>query len=135
MQMVCVCVFRDRQIRRLEPQSKRDKEAISSVIGVPWRLTDGRWTVNMPEVLVDPIPISHLSLAGARIQRERITKQAIDELGATVWCPDCHAIKDGKHAQARCRVRIEGSLRVTPQGSTEKLTNRRREAAGSTSTT
>ena len=34
-----------------------DKEAINNVIGVPWRMTDGTWTVDRPEVRVDPIPI------------------------------------------------------------------------------
>ena len=35
-------VFRAREIRRLEPQDRWDKEAINNVIGVPWRMTDGR---------------------------------------------------------------------------------------------
>ena len=43
-------VFRAREIRRLEPRDRWDKEAIKSIIGVPWRMTDGRWTVDMPEV-------------------------------------------------------------------------------------
>ena len=93
-----------------------DKEAINSVIGVLWRLTDGRC----------PIPIPPLPLAGARIQRERITKQDIDELGASVGCPGCTAIKDNKGAQThsdRCRARIEECLRVTPEGA-ERLDRR-----------
>ena len=39
-------VFRAHEIRRLELQSSWDKEAINSVIGVLWRMTDGRWTVD-----------------------------------------------------------------------------------------
>ena len=31
-----------------------DTEAINSVIGVPWRMTDGRWAVDRPEAQVDP---------------------------------------------------------------------------------
>ena len=78
---------RAREIRRLEPQSRWDKEAVNNVIGVPWRMTDGRWTVDTPKIRVDPIPIPPLPFEGARIQRERITKQDIDEFGATVWTP------------------------------------------------
>ena len=89
-------VFRAREIRRLEPQVRWDKEAINNVIGVPWRMTDGKWTVDRPEVRVDPIPISPLPFEGARIQRERITKKDIDEFGATIGCQGCNAIKDNK---------------------------------------
>ena len=66
-------VVRARDIRRLEPRSRWDTEAINSVIGVPWRMTDGQWTVDRPEVRVDPIPVPPLPFEGARIQRERIT--------------------------------------------------------------
>ena len=52
-------VFRAREIRRLEPQSRWDKEAVKNVIGVPWRMTDGRWTGNRPGIRVVPIPIRH----------------------------------------------------------------------------
>ena len=112
-------VFRAREIRRLGPQRRWDTEVINSVIGVPWRMTDGKWTVDRPEVRVDPIPIPPLPFEGARIQRERITKQDIDKFGPTLGCPGCNAIKDNKRAQAhsdRCRVRIEGCLEITPQG-------------------
>ena len=63
--------FRAREIRRLELQGRWDTEAINSVIGVLWRRTDGKWTVDRPEVRVDPIPIPPLPCEGARIQRER----------------------------------------------------------------
>ena len=49
-------VFRAREIRRLEPQSRSDKETITKIIGVPWRMTDGRWTVDRPDFRVDPTP-------------------------------------------------------------------------------
>ena len=119
-------VFRAREIRRLEPQDRWDTRAIHSVIGVPWRMTDGRWTVDRPEVQVDPIPILPPPFNGVRVQRERITKQDIDEFGATIGCPGCNAIKDNKRAQAhsdRCRKRIEESLRNTPHGA-ERLDRR-----------
>ena len=115
-------VFRAREIRRLEPQDRWDTEAANSVIGVPWRMTEGRWG-GQTEVRADPIPIPPLPFEGARIQRERITKQDINEFGATIGCPGCNAIRDNKRAQAhsdRCRRRIEERPRTTPHG-TEKL--------------
>ena len=65
-------VFRAREIWRLEPelQDRWDTEAINSVIGVPWRMTDGKWTMDRPEVWVDPVPIPSLPFEGARMQRE-----------------------------------------------------------------
>ena len=89
-------------------------------------MTDGKWTVDRPEAQVDPIPIPPLPFEGARIQRERITKQDIDEFGATIGCPGCNAIKDNKRAQAhsyRCRLGIEECLRATPRGA-ERLDRR-----------
>ena len=87
-----------------------------------------RWKVDSdrPEVRVDPIPIPPLPFEGARVQRERITKQDIDEYGATIGCPSCNAIKDNKRAQTqsdRCRKRIEECLRNTPHGA-ERLDRR-----------
>ena len=119
-------VFRAREIRKLEPQDRWEKEAINNKIGVPWRMTDGKWTVDKPEVQVDPIPIPPLPFEGARIQRERITEKDIDEFGATIGCQGCNAIKDNKKAQAhsdRCRLRIEKCLRNTPHGA-ERLDRR-----------
>ena len=77
-------VFRACESRRLESQSRRDNETNSSVIGVVWRLTDGKWTVGRPEVRVDSISIPPLPFAGARVQKKRITKQGTDEFGASV---------------------------------------------------
>ena len=63
---------RAREIRSLEPQSRWSKGTTKCVIGVLWRLTDGRWKVDRPDVHVDPIPIPPLPRAGARIDTERI---------------------------------------------------------------
>ena len=118
-------VFRAREIRRLEPQSRCDKDAVKNVTGVPWRMTDGRWTVDRPGLRVDPIPIPPLPFARARIQRERITKQHLESFGSTVGCPGCSANKE-KRAQAhsdRWRVRFSDCLRITPQGA-ERLDRR-----------
>ena len=84
-----------------------------------WKMTDGRWTVDRPEVQEDPIQISSLPSEVARIQRAG--NRRID-----VGCPGCNAIKENKRAQAhsdRCIVRIEGYLRIIHQG-TERLGRR-----------
>ena len=119
-------VFRAIEIRRLEPRDRWDREAINNVIGVPWRMNDGRWTVDSPEIQVDPVPMPPLPFDGARVPRERITKQDIDEFGATIGCPGCNSIKGNKRRQGhseRCRRRIEESLRKTPHGA-ERLERR-----------
>ena len=36
-------VFRSREVRRIEHQNRWDKEAINNVIGVSWRIADGKW--------------------------------------------------------------------------------------------
>ena len=72
-------VFRVREIRRLQPQSRWDKKVIKNVIGVLRRKTDGRWTVGRPEIRANPIPIPPLPLEGTRFQSERVNKQDIDE--------------------------------------------------------
>ena len=46
-------------------QSRSDKEAIKNVFGVPWRMTEGRWTGCRPEIRVDPIPIPPLPFEGS----------------------------------------------------------------------
>ena len=42
------CVFRAREVSRIEHQDRWDKEAINNVIGVPWRIADGKWIVDRP---------------------------------------------------------------------------------------
>ena len=68
-------------------QIRWDKEAVNNIIGVRWRMKDGRWTVDGPTIRVDPIPIPPVPFEGARIQRQRIIMQDTDEFGATVGCP------------------------------------------------
>ena len=91
--------FKAREVRKLEPQSRWDKEAVNNVIGVPWRMTDSRWTGDTPETREDPIPVPPLPFEGARIQSGRITKQDIEKFGATVGCQGCNAVKDNRRAQ------------------------------------
>ena len=81
----------------------------------------GQWTDRKLRWTIPPFPFE-----GARIQRERITKQDIDEFGATIGCPGCNAIEDNQRAQAhsdRSRTRIEECLRTTPHGA-ERLDRR-----------
>ena len=33
-----------------------DREASNIVIGVPWRLVDGKWTVDRPTIQIDQLP-------------------------------------------------------------------------------
>ena len=119
-------VFRGREIRRLEPQDRWDTEAINNVIGVPWRMTYWRWTVDRPEAQVDPIPSPPLPFEGARVQRERITKKDINEFGATIGCPGCNAgtSKEQKHTQivAECELRSDSEpLRMGQRDWTEEM--------------
>ena len=102
-----------------EQQDRWDKEAINNVIGVPWRIVDGKWTVDRPMTQIDPLPPPPVPFEGARVQRERITRTDIEAFGTTAGCPGCNAIRSGKRAQAHsdlCRVRIEERLKTTPEG-------------------
>ena len=85
-------VFRAREIRRLEPQSRWDKDAVKNVIGVPWRMTDGRWTV-------DPIPIPQLPFGGSR----PVATQSKKTTGR-------------KPIQIIAQYELKKSLRITSQG-------------------
>ena len=48
-------VLRAREVRTLEQQDSWDKEAIYNVIGVPWRIVDGKWNVDRPTIQIDPM--------------------------------------------------------------------------------
>ena len=96
-------LFRVREVRRTEFQDRWGKEAISNVIGVPWRLADGKWTVDRPVTQIDPKPPPPpVPFEGARVQRERITRTDIEAFGTIAG--------SGKRAQVHsdpCRTRIE----------------------------
>ena len=49
-------MFRAREVSRIEHQDRWDKEAINNVIGVPWRIADGKWSVDRPATQIDPLP-------------------------------------------------------------------------------
>ena len=121
-------VFRARDVRTIEHQNRWDKEAITNVIGVPWSIAYGQWTVYRPATQIDPLPSPPVPFEGARLQRERITRTDIEAFCVTAGCLGCNAIRSGNRTQAHsdpCRVRIEECLKTTPEGS-ERL-NRRSE--------
>ena len=74
-------------------------------------LQTGWWIVDGLEVRVDPVPLPPVPFEGARVHRERIVNQEIN---------------DGERPPAhsdRRRSRIEASLKATPQGA-ERLERR-----------
>ena len=82
--------FRARDVRRLEPQKRWDKEAINNNISVvPWRLVDGKWSVDkqVPEAKVEPLQPPPIPFARARVPRVRITKRDIDAFGTKAAGP------------------------------------------------
>ena len=87
-------VFGASEIRRIEHQNRWEKEAINSVIGVPWRIVDGNWTVDRPATHIDPLPPPPVL--------ERITRTDIEAFGTTAGCPVCNAMESEHN-----RVRIE----------------------------
>ena len=82
-------------------------------------MTDGLWTVDRPEVRVDPIPIPPFAVRGVHEYRGRESpSKTSTSSGSHDW--------DNKRAQAhsdRCRIRIEEGLRTTPHGA-ERLDKR-----------
>ena len=85
-------VFRDREIRRLEPRSRSHQQRNWSTVVNDRRQMDMGQTRNSN----GPDPDPAIAIEGAPIHMERITKQDIDDFGATVGCPDCNAITDNK---------------------------------------
>ena len=100
-------------------RARWDTEVINSVIGVPWRMTDGKWTVDRPEVRVDPGSTNPEGKNHQARHRRIRTHFGMPRLQRN------QGQQTGTSHSDRCRVRIEGCLGVTPQGA-ERL-NRRRE--------
>ena len=86
-------VFRAREVWRIVHQHRWDKETVNSVIGVPWRLADGKWTVDRPATHIDPLPPPTVLFEGARV---RITRTDIEAFSITAACLGCCAIRSGK---------------------------------------
>ena len=103
-------VLRAREIRRMEPQSRWRKESSTA----PWRLSDGKWTVDRPKVRADPISTPPLPFTGAGIQRDRIAKQGIEEYTAQ------GAERFDRRSEVIMRRRLNGC---------REIIKRRREAA------
>ena len=58
-------VFRAPEVRRIEQRDRWDREAIYIVIGVPWRVVDGKWTVDRSATQIDPLPPPTVPYEGA----------------------------------------------------------------------
>ena len=113
-------VFRAREIRRLEPRDKWDTEAIRNVIGVPWRMTDGRWTVDRPE-RSSSRPHSDPSVAVQWFRgRESPSRTSMNSDQVAM---QSRTTKEDRQHSDRCRRRIEQNLRKTPHGA-ERLDRR-----------
>ena len=83
----------------LEQQDMVYIEFINNVIGEPWRIVDGKWTLDRPTIRIDPVPPPPVLFEGARVQRERI-RADVEGFGTTAGCPGCKAIRPAKRAQA-----------------------------------
>ena len=70
-------------------------------------------TANRRRIRVDPIPIPPLPFARARIRRERLTKQDMDDFGTTVWIGRMetaeHQQYQQNNQQYQCRTNSEQS--------------------------
>ena len=135
---------------RSKYRDKWDREANNNVIGSPWRVAAGKWTVDRPASQIDPLPPPPVPFEGARVQRERITRTDIEAFGTTAGRLGCDAIRSGRRAQARsdsCRVRLRSVPKQLQQDlsawnprrevlhgaiATETRNVRRREEVGST---
>ena len=84
-------VFRAREVRRKEQQDRWDKEAINNVIGVPWRIVDGKWTLDRPTIQIDRVPPPPVPFEGASVQREKMWKPS-----EPAGCPGCNAMRSGR---------------------------------------
>ena len=74
-------------------------------------MTDGRWTVDRPEVRVDPIPIPPLPFEGARVQRERISTSSEPRLDAQV-AMQSRTTREHKHTQIDARSELKNASEI-----------------------
>ena len=97
------------KIRRLEPQGTWDNESTTSVIGVPWSLTDGRWTETQ----------SHSRRC--HVQEHDSRGKESQSKTPTSWEPLRGvqvATRSWTQARSdRCRVRVKECFRMISQGS------------------
>ena len=119
-------MFRAREILRLEPQDRWDARAIHSVIGVPWRMTDGSWTVDRPEVRVDPIRSlrcrSREHAFRGRESPSRTLKSSEPRSDAKVAMPS-KTTKEHRHTQIDAGSELKNASGNTPHGA-ERLDRR-----------
>ena len=65
-------VVRAREVRRIDHQDRWDRETINNVIGVPWRLADGKWNADRPVTQIDPLPPPPVPFEGDRVQSQTL---------------------------------------------------------------
>ena len=112
-------VYSEHEIRRIEHQNRWDKEAIDTVIGVPLRNADGKWTVDRPATQYDLFCHHHHQCRLRQLEcKGRESREQTWRLSVPLQdAPGCNATRSGKRAQAHsdfCRVRVEECLKTTP---------------------
>ena len=81
-------VFEAREVRRTEHQDKWDKEAINNVIGAPWRIVDGKWTVDRTVTQIDPLPPPPVPFEGALQYKGRESPEQTSKRMPGLQCED-----------------------------------------------
>ena len=115
-------VFRARELRRLEQQNRWDNAAINNVIGVPWRIVDGKWTVDKKTIQIDPLPPPPMPFEGARVQ----SRADIAAFGTTAGCPGFNVTPEGAE-----RLDRRGEVLNEAFAKEAERSVRRREETGS----
>ena len=84
-----------REVMRIEHQDTWDKEAINNVIGVPWKIVVGKWTLGSRRHKLTPCHHHQCRLRLLKC-RGRITRTDVEAFGTIAGCPGCTAIRSGK---------------------------------------
>ncbi len=115
------CVQKARNLRRLLPEDRWDKNLLGQVTETPWRRNDRSSTTGTP-VNIDmgpSVPQPVPEVPPPRVLRLRIRKQDLIRHGATDRCPGCRATMHGQYTAAHteaCRRRLEEAIKSTPEG-------------------
>ena len=85
-------------------------KSVKNVIGVHWRMTVGRWTVDRQEIRVDPIPIPPLPFEGSTSPEEK-NHQARRRRNRS-HCLDAQAAVQSKTTKGRKPIQIVADHRL-----------------------